>query len=462
MLEGPYFDELAVGQKFGGAPGITLTSGLAAAHQAITGDRLALVTDHELCREVTGGAALASPGLVWDVAIGQSTVVTQHVKANLFYRGLAFRRAPRLGDTLRTSTEVVALRQNRPREGRAPTGLAVLRITTAGPGAAAGAGLLALRHAAAARLWPADRARRRPGLGGPGGRARRPAALVSDWRLDMFARQAAGPRLAELQAGQSWAVPGGDVVSAAPELARLTLNVAMAHHDAQAAGGQRLVYGGHTIGLALAQAIRSLPSMVTVAAWHGCDHLAPVHEGDTLRSTISVEQVDPLPHGGGLVHLRSLVTAEAPGPDAGLGWPSWRPVARRPRLARRAEGAAGPKNPGRGTSWTGAMSPSWPEGRAGYLVRGHLPRERRRRGSGPPADAVARLDSIGTVTADNGRRAVFMYPGTYAAQAPDRIAAVMTGTGRDRSAMASSSGARSSWPTCCTTRACGPATWWRC
>ena len=130
MQEGPYFDELAVGQEFGSAPGLTLTSGLAAAHQAITGDRLALATDHELCREVTGGAPLASPSLVWDVAIGQSTVVTQHVKANLFYRGLAFRRAPRLGDTLRTSTQVVALRQNQPRAGRAPTGLAVLRITT--------------------------------------------------------------------------------------------------------------------------------------------------------------------------------------------------------------------------------------------------------------------------------------------------------------------------------------------
>ena len=63
--EGPYFDELAVGQQFRGAPGITLTSGLAAAHQAITGDRLALVTDHELCRQVTGGgpARVAEPGL---------------------------------------------------------------------------------------------------------------------------------------------------------------------------------------------------------------------------------------------------------------------------------------------------------------------------------------------------------------------------------------------------------------
>ncbi len=127
---GPYFDELSVGQRFTGAPGITLTDGLAAAHQAITGDRLALALDHELCRAVTGGEPLAPPGLVWDVAIGQSTVVTQHVKANLYYRGLAFRRTPRTGDTLRTATEVVALRQNRPREGRAPTGLAALRITT--------------------------------------------------------------------------------------------------------------------------------------------------------------------------------------------------------------------------------------------------------------------------------------------------------------------------------------------
>ena len=39
MQEGPYFDELTVGQEFGGAPGITLTSGLAAA--IVTTDRAA-------------------------------------------------------------------------------------------------------------------------------------------------------------------------------------------------------------------------------------------------------------------------------------------------------------------------------------------------------------------------------------------------------------------------------------
>jgi acyl dehydratase len=141
-------------------------------------------------------------------------------------------------------------------------------------------------------------------------------ALVGGWRLDRFARHAGGPRFSELRPGQSWLVAGGDVVSSATELARLTLNVAAVHHDAAAAGGQRLVYGGHAIGLALAQAARSLPSILTVAAWHGCDHLGPVHEGDTLRSTVCVEQVDEIP-GGALVHLRSLVRAEGPSAEPG-------------------------------------------------------------------------------------------------------------------------------------------------
>ena len=325
-VEGPFFDELAVGQEFG-APGLTLTSGLAAAHQAITGDRLALALDRELCRDVTGGGPVASPALVWDVAIGQSTVVTQHAKANLFYRGLAFSRVPVLGDTLRTVTQVVALRQNLPREGRAPTGLAVLRISTVDQESRPvldfwRCAMLPLRQASA-QTGHADEL----ASAGPTGAPEGLGALVSGWRLDRFAERSPGPRPAALRAGQSWQPAGGDVVSAAPELARLTLNVAMVHHDSAAAGGQHLVYGGHAIGLALAQATRSLPSIVTVAAWHGCDHLGPVHEGDTLRSTISVEQVDHLPGGGGLVHLRSLVRADASGGIAPRNVLDWRYVA---------------------------------------------------------------------------------------------------------------------------------------
>src|SRR6202012_4598659 len=98
------------------------------------------------------------------------------------------------------------------------------------------------------------------------------SALVSGWRVDRFAHLASGPRPGGLQAGQSWPVAGGDVVSSAPELARLTMNVAMVHHDLAVAGGQRLVYGGHAIGLALTHASPALPALVTVGGWDRCGH----------------------------------------------------------------------------------------------------------------------------------------------------------------------------------------------
>jgi acyl dehydratase len=101
--------------------------------------------------------------------------------------------------------------------------------------------------------------------------------------------------------------PPADVVSSAPELARLTLNIAATHHDSRA-GGRRLVYGGHTIGLALAQATRLLPNLATVLGWQSCDHTGPVHEGDTLYSDVHIESAEPAAHGG-VLGLRSLVYA---------------------------------------------------------------------------------------------------------------------------------------------------------
>ena len=304
--EGPFFDELSPGQSFGPVPGVTLTDGLAAAHQAIVGNRLALSLDGELARAVTGGDRLASPALVWDVAIGQSTVATHHVKANLFYRGLWFHRAPVIGDTLRSTTVVAGLRQNRPRPGRAPTGLAALRITTVDQDGRPvldfwRCAMLPLRDPSAVTGHADDL-----DLVGAGVREGDVGALLDGWKLD--ALTGFGPAAADLAPGDVIEVIGGDVVSSAPELARLTLNVAQVHHDAGAAGGTRLVYGGHTIGLALAQAVRALPGLVTVLGWHSCDHLAPVHEGDTLRSTVEVESLAPR-RGGRVAELRSRVFA---------------------------------------------------------------------------------------------------------------------------------------------------------
>jgi len=311
IVGGPFFEDLEVGQVVESAPAQTLTDGLAALHTAIVGDRLRLPLDAELSRRVTG-APIAHPGLVWDVAIGQSTLLTGRVIANLFYRGFMFRRFPTIGDTLHTTTEVVALRQNRVRPGRAATGLAVLRMRTRDQ---RGEEVLDFSRCAMLPLRnPEGQASHNADLDQIPSELDRQALLgaFATWRLDLFREALPGPHFADMLAGTTWEVAGGDVVSSAPELARLILNVAMVHHDSSASGGRRLVYGGHTIGLAAAQAARALPNLVTIVAWHNCDHLAPVREGDTLRSSIELERTEPVANGG-LVHLRSRVRADREG-----------------------------------------------------------------------------------------------------------------------------------------------------
>jgi acyl dehydratase len=299
VVAGPWFEDLEVGQTFD-APGLTLTDGHAAMHQAIAGDRLRLPLDRPLAERVTG-AAIVHPALAWEVAIGQSTAVTGRVIANLFYRGLAFRRAPRVGDTLRTVTEVLALKQNRSR----PSGLALLGIRCRDQDDHevldfARCAMLPLRDPGAdtGRADPIE----------PPEAAPADAGALAGWDLEAFRAACPGEHFADLVPGTVLEVATGDVVSAAPELARLTLNLAAAHVDA-AAGieGRRLVFGGHTIALAAAHITRALPNLVYFVGWRGCDHVAPVFEGDTLRSTITVERC-----ADGLVDLRAVVATEHP------------------------------------------------------------------------------------------------------------------------------------------------------
>lgn len=301
---GPYFDDLTVGQVFDAAPAMTLSAGLAAVHQSILGDRLWLALDARLALAVTGAPApLAHPALVCDVAIGQSTLATQRVKANLFYRGLVFHRYPVIGDTLYTRTEVVGLRANSVKPGRAPTGLAALRMTTIDQ-----ADQLVLDFYRCAMLpgspdW-------QPSDGGDDLSSIGADVPVPDptagWNADEFRQRVPGPHFDPGIAG-TVLHSTADVVSSAPELARLSLNIAATHHDSRV-GGQRLVYGGHTIGLALAQATRLLPNLATVLGWQSCDHTGPVHEGDTLYSELHIESAEPVAQGG-VLGLRSLVSA---------------------------------------------------------------------------------------------------------------------------------------------------------
>jgi len=221
-----------------------------------------------------------------------------------------------IGDTLSTRTEVVGLKQNSAKPDRAPTGLATLRMTTVDH-----IGRLVLDFYRCAML-PCS-----PDVGDTGhhddisqiGAGPVPEAdPTRHWDVDAFRRRVPGPHFQPDIAG-SVLRSTGDIVNSAPELARLTLNIAATHHDSRNSGPaeqNRLVYGGHTIGLALAQASRLLPNLATVLSWQSCDHIGPVYEGDTLYSDLRIEAANPLPGDrGGVLSLRSLVYAVGDGAD---------------------------------------------------------------------------------------------------------------------------------------------------
>ena len=314
QVGGPFFEDFKVGQVFDDAPAVTLTTGHALLHQALSGDRLRLPLDAELSAAVTGRSEpLAHPLLVANVAIGQSTVPSQRVLGNLFYRGLVFLRPVHVGDTLHTTTEIFGLRQNRPRPGRPATGLVALRVRTQN------------QHGRTVLdFWRCPMIPLRDPAGDTGHADRFDdipaeldahavaAAVPQDWRLDRFADRVPGAGWAspDVTAGTVYEIEGRDTVTGAPELARATLNLAATHTDpASGAHGRRLVYGGHTIAVAGAQVSRAFPDLVTHLAWRSCDHTGPVFEGDVLRTEVTVEGLQPLVTGR-LVDLTVRVGAD--------------------------------------------------------------------------------------------------------------------------------------------------------
>jgi len=312
----PWFEDLKHGQVLDDAPAVTLTSGHAALHEAAFGDRLRLPLDAELSRAVTGSdRMLANPNLVCNVAIGQTTFPSGRVIGNLFYRGLVLQCPVHLGDTLRTTTTIAALRQNRPKPGRPATGMAVFEMHVENQHGET------VLHFWRCPMLPCRDPEADTGhadsfdsIEAELDMDRVRSAVPSHWRLDVFRERLQGDHFDDVPEAATFVVEGRDTVTCAPEIARLTLNIAGAHTDAGASThGLRLVYGGHTISTAAAQLIRALPNLVTFLAWRSCDHTAPVFEGDVLRSEFEVETKHPLAGGGGLVNLRARVYAERAG-----------------------------------------------------------------------------------------------------------------------------------------------------
>ena len=292
----PWFEDFSVGDDFSNVPAVTITEGMTAVHQAIFGDRLRLPLDHVLSEAVTGSTrALVNPSLVCNLAIGQTTIPSQRVMGNLFYRGLILRQPVFVGDTITTTTRVVALRQNKNKAGRPASGMVALEIHTTNQ-----------RGETVLLFWRCPMIPCRDPAAETGHEDdfdMMPSeisqvdlmASIPKWQFDALKREPDG-----FTPGEKIKIEARDTVSLAPELVRLTQNLAMTHTDAQrSVYGKRLVYGGHTISMAASQLSREIPGLVTLLGWYHCDHVAPVFEQDILESAFTV--IDRTPTDGAAV-----------------------------------------------------------------------------------------------------------------------------------------------------------------
>lgn len=329
MEPAPYFEDFAVGDRFDDVPSVTLTEGYATFHQALFADRSRLPLDVELCRKTTGkNRLLANPSLVCNLAIGQSTIPSQRVMGNLFYRGLLFHRPVFLGDTLTTTTRVVALRQNRIKEGRAASGMVALEMHVTNQ---LGETVLLFWRCPMipCRDPSADTGKNDEFDMMPEEISDKSlVACVPDWDFDFVRGFLPGKHFSEYQPGEKFEIEARDTVTLAPELVRMTLNMAMTHTDAsRGVYGKRLVYGGHTISMAAAQLSRVLPNLLGILAWYKCDHTAPVFEFDILHSSVLIEDILAA-DSAGLVKLHIEVFAtrgpEAPEPGENIKVLDWR------------------------------------------------------------------------------------------------------------------------------------------
>ncbi|MYH94985.1 MAG: acyl dehydratase [Acidimicrobiia bacterium] len=318
--DGPWFEDFAVGQPLDPAPAITVGPGEAAVYQAICGDPLAISLSLPLAEAITGQpGSVVNPALVLQVAIGQSTVATRKVVANLFYRGVRQLRTVRIGDTLSTTVSVRGLREASARPDRPPRGLVLLGMQTHD-----NEGRLVLDFERCALV------RRRSDA--PTGHHDELGGTPDELDIAPFVETAPDDwDLTPLGAPQEWPIgetrsdPLRDTVTDAPALVRLTQNLAPPHRDASLGqGGKRLVYGGHTVGLAQAGLVRLLPTAATVVGWHLCDHSGPVFEDDVVDVSATLDAVHPVANGR-LLAFTVIVQAERGGADP-VQVLDWRPI----------------------------------------------------------------------------------------------------------------------------------------
>lgn len=301
---GNFFEDFRVGMRIRHATPRTLTEGDRSLYIGLTGSRTALGTAD------TGAAQLGLPRrpleelLVFNTAFGKTVPdISLNAVANLGYAEVRFLAHVWPGDTLAVESEVIGLKENSSRKN----GVVYVRSTARNQhghevlswirwvmvhkrdhSVACGPAQVPATEPVvpAGRLWHGDH--------GPA--VREICGLTGVDNL--WEDYATGERIDH---------PGAMTVNDSDHsiATRLYQNTANAHFDGfamAAAGGQRLVYGGHVMSLCKALSYDGLENALSILAINGGSHVNPTYAGDTIACATQVLDKPDL----GLAHVGAL------------------------------------------------------------------------------------------------------------------------------------------------------------
>jgi 2-methylfumaryl-CoA hydratase len=312
---GNFFEDFRLGQVFVHAAPRTVGEGERALYTALYPTRFAITSSDAFARACGLPRAPLDPLIAFHVGFGKTVPdVSRNAVANLGYAECRFLRPVYPGAEIRTTSEVIGLRQN----ANGKSGVVWVRSTATDE---AGDPLL---------TWVRWVMVRKHDLGAPAPEpvtpelapAVAPGALDVPAGLDFSAYDLA-------LGGERWRwgdyavgeridhIDGATVQEAEHMLAtRLWQNTSRVHFNVQGReDGRLLAYGGHVISLARALSFNGLANAGLIAAINGGTHAAPCHAGDTVYAWSEVlDRAETAAPSVGALRLRLVATTDP------LGW----------------------------------------------------------------------------------------------------------------------------------------------
>lgn len=283
---GNFFEDFQIGQQIVHATPRTITSGDQALYTALYGSRFALQSATSFARQVGYPQSPVDDLLVFHIVFGKTVPdISLNAVANLGYADCRFVRPVYPGDTLKTTSEVIGLKQN----SNGKTGVVYVRST--GTNQKEQIVLEYVRWVMVAKRDPDSPALQTlvPDLP----QSVDPVALAAGFSaqepIQFDTRLSGSPYLwGDYEVGEKIDHVDGMTVEEAEHMmaTRLYQNTAKVHFNqhTQEKGrfGRRLIYGGHVISLARALSFNGLANACHISAINAGRHIAPLFAGDTV------------------------------------------------------------------------------------------------------------------------------------------------------------------------------------